>query len=165
MRADIQAIARGAVAGTAATVVMSAAMGLAQRAGLLGEMPPKKITAAALHALGLRPPEPALDAAAAAGHLAFGAAAGALYGLARRRVPGPPPALAGAVFATAVWAASYAGWVPALGIMAPPRRDRPGRPASMLASHWVYGAALGALDAWLAARGPRPRRRQLTAPA
>lgn len=150
MHSAMRAIVRGALAGTAATATMSIAMGLAQRAGLLGRMPPKKITAAALRALGVRPPEPALDAATVAAHVGFGASVGALYACGRQRLPGPSPALAGAVFGTVVWAVSYQGWVPALGIMPMPRHDRPGRPTSMLVAHWIYGATLGAVDAWLA---------------
>ena len=32
-----------------------------------------------------------------------------------------------------------------LGILPPPERDQPGRPATMLLAHWVYGATLGAV--------------------
>ena len=87
--------------------------------------------------------------AAVAAHFAFGATQGALYTvllvLARR---GHSEALSKASatnavpFALLVWAVSYAGWVPTLGIMRPPTRDRPGRPTSMLLSHVVFGWAL-----------------------
>ena len=50
-----------------------------------------------------------------------------------------------ALFGIAVWAVSYAGWVPKLGLMQPPSRDRPGRPTAMILAHLVYGATLGAL--------------------
>ena len=163
MQGDMRAIIRGAVAGATATAAMSVAMALAQKAGLLGRMPPKRITTAALHAIGLHPSEPALAAATVAAHFGFGASVGALFGWARHRLPGPPPVLAGAAFGTAVWAASYQGWVPSLGIMPPPRRDRPGRPTSMLVAHWVYGATLGAVTALLAARDAVDRR-QLSGP-
>lgn len=65
-------------------------------------------------------------------------------------VPRPPfpTVAAGMVFGAAVWFISYQGSVPALGIMAPPSRDRPGRPQAMLAAHLVHGAVLGALVAW-----------------
>ena len=49
------------------------------------------------------------------------------------------------IYATGIWLVSYQGWVPALGIMAPASRDRRGRVVTMLAAHWVYGAALGGL--------------------
>jgi hypothetical protein len=51
----------------------------------------------------------------------------------------------GAVYGAAIWATMYGHVLPALGLMAPPERDRPGRPIVMLAAHLVYGAALGAL--------------------
>lgn len=123
---------------------MTAVMLGAQRLGRLGRMPPARIADAGLDAAGAEEaPAPVRRATTAALHLGFGAAAGALYawGSARLGRRGP---LAGAAFGTAVWAASYAGWVPALGILPPPHRDRPGRPASMILAHWVYGAALDA---------------------
>jgi hypothetical protein len=79
-------------------------------------------------------------------HLAFGGAAGALYGLIRsriRRLPGP---VLGAGFGLAVWTISYAGWIPAAGILPPPHEDRPGRPIVMVGAHLVYGGVLGALQ-------------------
>ena len=68
----------------------------------------------------------------------------ALFALVERRPHPPVPTVpAGILFGTAVWLVSYQGWVPALGIMAPPSRDRPGRPQAMLAAHLLYGAVLG----------------------
>jgi hypothetical protein len=140
-----EAITAGAVNGALATLPMSALMWTAQRVGAMGRMPPAKITDAAIDAAsGERPPTPARRAMAAALHLGSGALAGALYAAWSRRGRGRSGALPGAAFGTLVWAGSYAGWIPALGIMPPPHRDRPGRPPSMLLAHWVYGAVLGA---------------------
>jgi hypothetical protein len=132
----------GAAAGTFATLTMTGTMAGAQRAHLLGEPPPRKITRAALRELApsLAKSPRSLDAAALASHFGFGAAMGALYAVALRGRR--PSVLSGVLFGSAVWAASYAGWVPALDIMREPRRDRPGRPESMLVSHWVFGATL-----------------------
>jgi len=133
-----------------ATVGMSALMLAAQRAGLMGELPPKKVTQASLEAAGIAEhvDEATTNALTAAAHFGFGAAAGALFAVLRRWIPLPIPAAAvGVVYGTFVWAVSYFGWVPALGIMPAPPDDRPGRPQSMLAAHWVYGATLGALVA------------------
>ena len=55
------------------------------------------------------------------------------------------PLLQGIVFGSAVWFVSYMGWVPALGLMPPPHRDRPGRQLVMVLAHWIYGATLGAV--------------------
>jgi len=137
------ALLRGAWAGAVATGAMSAVMFGAQRAGLMGRMPPHKITTAALRRL--RPwttPSAPTKALASVAHLGFGVAAGALYGLLRRG----RGSVAGALgYATAVWAASYVGWVPSLGLMRPAHRDRPGRQPALLAAHLVYGAVLDLL--------------------
>jgi hypothetical protein len=126
-------LARGAAAGTAATVVMSGVMFAAQRAGLLGRMPPRTITQKLLGRAGWRPrSSEASRAAATAAHFAFGAGSGALFGA----LPPPVTPLRGVVrgmfFGAAIWLTSYAGWIPALGLLPPPARDRPGRPPSML---------------------------------
>lgn len=139
---------RGGVAGAAATLPMSLLMLAAQKAGLMGKQPPEKITEAALDEAADEPvdeavDEPVQDALAVVNHFAFGAAAGALFGIVRRE---EMPALAqGIAFGLAVWTVSYKGWVPAFNIMPPPQQDRRGRPASMIAAHIVFGGVLGAL--------------------
>ena len=89
-------------------------------------------------------PEPALDAAGFAGHIAYGAAMGSLYGMIEPHIPGPGAAK-GIGFGLAVWAGSYAGWLPAVGLFPPPQ-DRPARRnAAIIGAHVVWGAVLGAL--------------------
>src|SRR5688572_6803090 len=149
-----RAVLFGAGAGVAATLAMSALMLVAQRAGLLGRSPPRHIVErglARLHVRGKvsRPQRQLLTAVA---HLGFGASQGALYAALHhwlapwpvrpQRVASTPSATTGVPFALLVWAASYAGWIPALGILPSPSRDRPGRPLSMVLAHVVYGAAL-----------------------
>lgn len=142
----------GATAGIAATAVMTAAL-LVQAAVTRGELEPKRITEWVVARLGLELSEPALDFATGVNHLAFGTSMGALYGLWRgRRDTAARPALSGVAYGIGVWASSYAGWVPALGIMPPPHRDKPGRAARIHVSHWIYGATLGAVEAGLTAR-------------
>jgi hypothetical protein len=145
---------RGAVAGAAATVVMSA--GMALHKALTGTtLGPRRVTEGLAERADAVPSEPVLDAATAVNHLAFGAGAGAVYGPLRRSLPRAVPAsLSGTVFGLAVWAASYAGWIPALRILPPPTQDRPDRAVGMHLHHWVYGAALGLLEQRL--RGVRP---------
>jgi len=152
--------ARGVAGGLVATVAMSAVMLGAQKIGLLGRAPPRKLTDAALRAVGLlgSTPEPARRALATLGHFAFGGACGALFGVAhdvwRARAASTSgvrghraPIAAGVAFGTAIWTVSYAGWVPALRIMPTPKNDRPGRPASMVLAHWVFGAVLAKIIA------------------
>jgi hypothetical protein len=137
-------IVRGLLAGARASMAMSTAMRGAQALGLIRQLPPRKITDRALEAIGARrASRPARSVAAAANHLAFGMACGALYaalGPARRFAPEPIP---GILFGGLVWAVSYAGWVPAARILPPPQDDDPERVATMIGAHVVYGAVLG----------------------
>jgi hypothetical protein len=138
--------ARGFAAGALATVGMSVLMFAARRAGVLGRMPPERITSHFLDRFHVRRRKQTQDLLAAILHIGFGAAAGAAFGVACPRVRAPLPGLLqGLLFGTAVWTVSYFGWVPALGIMPPPPRDRPGRPETMLAAHWIYGGMLALL--------------------
>lgn len=148
MGEERRAAAAGAIGGLVATATMSAFMLAAYRLGVLGEPPPHRIADAALRAMGQEdPPGWLRKALTVAGHCGFGATIGALFALLHRLRPQPLGAIPRAIgFASIVWFASYQGWVPALGLMPPAHRDRPGRPATMLLAHWVYGATLGA---WL----------------
>lgn len=142
--------AAGAAAGTVATLPMSALMLLAQRLGLMGVQPPRRITDAALDTVGARAPERARRALTALDHLAYGAGTGAVFAVVQRAVPrAVPRPLLGAAHGLLVWAVSYAGWVPAAGIMPPAHRDRADRQSTMVAAHLVYGSVLGALTARL----------------
>ncbi|MFC3687832.1 DUF6789 family protein [Aquipuribacter hungaricus] len=142
--------AAGAAAGALATVPMSGLMLLAQRLGLMGVQPPRRITDAALGTVGARPSERARRALTALDHLAFGAGAGAVFAVLQRAVPrAVPRPLLGAAHGLLVWAVSYAGWVAAAGIMPPAHRDRTDRQTAMVAAHLVYGSVLGAATARL----------------
>ena len=143
---------RGALAGTLATLPMSAVMLAGDR--FVGRQPPEAIVRTALEAAPVDVPEAAVGPLALATHLGFGAALGAVSAL----VPGRGPAK-GIALALVAYAASYEGWVPALGVLPPASRDRAGRPVVMVAAHVVYGGVLGVLEQRL---GDVPRRsRQL----
>ncbi len=145
MNTTTERLMRGAFGGAVATVAMSAAMLAAQKVGRMGAMPPTKITRRLLMGLGIVRPKRVRRASVGL-HVAFGTSAGVLYALfvAPRRKRSLRSTVRGTLFGAAVWAASYAGWILALGIMAPPHRDRRGRPTAMLLSHVIYGATLGA---------------------
>jgi hypothetical protein len=147
MQRDVKAILDGGLGGAVGTVGMSALMLAAGKAGLLGEHPPDTIAGAALDAVGIHGQgEEQQDALAILLHFGFGIGTGALFGLLHRRVPVRVNAtLHGVIFGSIVWATSYQGWIPALGIMPPASEDRPDRPRVMLVAHWVYGAILGAV--------------------
>lgn len=146
MNETIEAALEGALAGAVATVPMSAVMYAAKRAGLMGQYPPVVIADAVLDALGVRRDEETDEVVATIAHLGFGAAAGALYGAARRHADLPIPAWCeGIGFGLLVYAVSYNGWIPAVRILPEPEHDRPGRQPSMAVAHVIYGAVLGAL--------------------
>lgn len=139
----IRDVALGAFAGAGATLPMSGVMWIAQQAGVMGKHPPEQITEALLRTAGIRASKEEKERFALLNHVGFGAVCGALFSLVRRREGNLADGLAaGIAFALAVWLASYEGWVPALGIMPPVDKDRPGRPAAMAAAHAVFGASM-----------------------
>lgn len=147
-RDNLRAAALGAGIAVAATTAMSAVMLLAQRAGLMGELPPHRIANQTVDRMPTdADPGPATrDALGWVAHYAFGALAGALYGVLRAHVRTPGPGtLHGAGYALGVWAVSYLGWVPALRLLPHATRDRPGRQPSMILAHLVFGGILGSL--------------------
>ena len=143
VRSPVARALLGAVAGFGATVAMSGVMLTTQR--LIGQQPPKQIVETGLEVGGVADPdrvEPGTNALAAVAHLGYGSALGALFALAQ---PRRASALRGVAFGVAVWAANYGGVLPAVGILPPPSRDRPGRQPAIIASHLVYGGVLGAI--------------------
>jgi hypothetical protein len=134
----------GALAGCAATLPMSAVMLVARRGGIMHRrQPPEEIVDRAATRAGIAADRDTIQPVAVASHFAFGAAAGALFGLLAR---GPRLARTGegVAFGSAVWFVSYRGWLPELGLMPEGERDEPERQATMLVAHVVYGLALGA---------------------
>jgi hypothetical protein len=134
---------RGLLAGLAATGPMTAVMAAGRAAGWLGTPPPEEISGRLAARIDVRDEfsPPTFDVAWFANHLAFGAFCGALYA-SLRGVLTPASPVAGIEFGFAVWAVSYGGVMPALGLYPSPRRDEPSRIAVMLVAHVVYGVAL-----------------------
>ncbi len=151
-------IVTGVLAGFLATFPMSVVL-LAGRRRIEPPPAPKEISDEIQDRAGIGDElhEEQRRVAAVAGHFAYGAAAGGVYGL----MPGEragAPVLRGSVYGLGVWAASYAGWLPATRILPFPT-NRPARwNTRLLLAHLVWGAALG----YLVERGsPRNRRRHL----
>ncbi len=96
----------GVIAGTAATVVMTAFMLVAERAGWMSELPPTRITRRTLDEVSDGPPRGAwLHASAAALHLGVGVGAGVMYAtiVGDRPVGRIPPVIRGLAFGTVLW--------------------------------------------------------------
>ncbi|WP_181871127.1 DUF6789 family protein [Sphaerisporangium album] len=132
-------LVKGGVGGLLATAAMSAVMLAADRAGLMGEHPPKRIVRAALPGH-KHLPKPGERPLAVISHFAYGGFCGAVFAAATgRREPRVP---LGVMYGLGIWVVSYQGWVPSAGILPPAHRDRPGRQLTMMAAHVVYGATL-----------------------
>jgi hypothetical protein len=147
---DLQRLARGALAGTLATVPMTAAMGIGKAAGWMVTPPPEQVTAEVQQEAGIRNEidHSAFTISWLGAHVAFGAACGALYAEGRRCFP-HPPVVAGMIFGTVIWAAAYGAALPALGLYPSVPDDSHTRTTVMLAAHEVFGASLGVLYAQL----------------
>jgi hypothetical protein len=131
-------LARGAGAGAAATVLMSAVQFPGARAARRFP-PPVEITRRLHHLTGRAPDRGQSYARGVALHLAFGAGCGALYALlAPRRFR----ELTATGYAAALYGASSRGSLPLLSLHAHTRRDDPRRQLTNLAAHLVYGITL-----------------------
>jgi uncharacterized membrane protein YagU involved in acid resistance len=141
-------VLRGALAGLAATVPMTAVMEILHRwpRPERQSLPPRQITMHLAGKAGVRSHmnEPERKAATVASHFGFGGGAGALYALLAGKVPGHP-ALKGAVFGLLVWTVSYLGWLPAAQILRSATQQPARRNALMIGAHLVWGAILGVL--------------------
>ena len=77
-------------------------------------------------------------------HFAYGTTAGAMYAPTLSKLP-LPAIISGIAYGLLVWAASYLGWLPAVGILRPATEHPQGRNALNVGSHIVWGAVLGLL--------------------
>jgi hypothetical protein len=149
----------GAAAGAAATVPMTIVMETLHER-LPGEpprpLPPREITEGMAVKAGVHREldERQMQQLTLAGHVGYGAACGAVFGLmAPRNVPGA--IAAGMAFGLGVWAGSYLGWLPAVGVRQSALEDPPARSGLMIAAHVTWGAAAGAILGALRRDHPR----------
>lgn len=97
--------------------------------------------------------EPQKQAATWAAHFAYGGAMGAIYSA---LTPHPARnAWTGAAFGLGVWAGSYLGLLPGLGILRSAAQHPSERNVLMIAAHLVWGVTLGTA---LARHRAKPRR-------
>lgn len=141
-------VIRGMIAGLAGTAAMSATMVADLAFGWMrGELPPRKVGRRFLEAVGLDDDLswPEFEASWVTQHVAYGAAAGVAYELMQEKLRLREPVPSGPLFGAAVWAGSYAGWLPVSGLYPPPTRDRTERIAMMIVHHLVYGTTVSAV--------------------
>lgn len=149
MQPTIRTLLEGAAAGAAATGAMSVPMLAAQRVGSMGTQPPERVVEEAEKRTsdGDALSKPEEDLAASVAHVAFGMGAGAAFALVHRALDPPVPTVVQAMaFVGGVWALSYRGWIPALGVLPPPEHDRPDRQRTMVLAHVLFGAVLGVVE-------------------
>lgn len=152
----MRTIARGIVAGLAATAPMTLAIAAGRAMGLMRTPPPVQITANAVERAG-HPPDrrsPAFQAAWLTAHFAYGAGCGAIYALARPILPRSDLA-AGLLFGGAVWTVSYMVMMPITRLYPTAADDSRSRQGVMVTAHMVFGATLARLDSRLRAHDPR----------
>lgn len=141
----------GALAGTLATVPMTAVMLALHRRLPVKEqypLPPREITDVAVSSVGGDPRRQShMTGLSLTAHFAYGAATGALYSVLFRQAR--HPVLTGSAYGVAVWVASYLGWIPAARILRPANTHPARRNALMIMAHLVWGAGTGAVDSCL----------------
>ena len=132
----------GALAGLAGTLLMTIAMEALWRRLPRRErypLPPREIVERTLpDSIRRHSGETARWRMTMAAHFGFGAGAAIMFALlTRARSP-----LAGAAYGVTVWAASYLGWIPALGILRSGGQHPARRNLLMIAVHVVWGAGM-----------------------
>jgi uncharacterized membrane protein YagU involved in acid resistance len=132
-------IGRGAAAGAIGTAALSATILTSKAAGGVPISAPHEIAYRFRQKTGV-PQQPVWFL----GHFAYGAACGGIYALVRPLIPAPAP-IAGAAYGLAVWAVSYLGLMPRLGLYPPPHWDKPSRRRTMIVGHVLFGVVLGLL--------------------
>jgi uncharacterized membrane protein YagU involved in acid resistance len=143
----LQGWLEGAIAGFVATVPMTIFMFATQRflpRGQQYDLPPEIITKDLAHRMHVRQHmnKQQILGATLASHFGYGAAMGTLYRLFRQRVSVSAP-IQGALFGLMVWAASYLGLLPLLGMAESGQKEPVRRNLMMIAAHVVWGAAMG----------------------
>ena len=140
MRGRSSPLLLGALAGIAGAAAMTGAMRMLHQRLPPGEryaLPPREIVQGALPTQG-EPTlaEPDRQRLTVAGHFGYGAAMGSLLAAVR---PSSGVA-AGAAYGVLVWAGSYLGLLPALGVLKPATRHPLSRNLLMVGAHLVWGA-------------------------
>jgi uncharacterized membrane protein YagU involved in acid resistance len=138
----LQDLWKGALAGFAATVPMTAVMWALDRGWPPTELrlPPEQITRNLVRRSGLQRffNEPQKEVASWVSHFGYGTATGMAYPITFERFP-IRTRVKGPLYGALIWALSYLGWLPALGIMPRATRQSAWRNMALVGSHLVWG--------------------------
>lgn len=138
---------QGSLAGFVATVPMSVFM-LATKRFLPKRhqyaLPPEIITEELAQRMHVRwhMNKLQVEAATLVSHFGYGTAMGLLYGALEKKIPILSP-VKGILFGLLVWAASYLGLLPLIGMSESGQREPGKRNLMMIAAHVVWGVTLG----------------------
>ncbi len=106
-------------------------------------VPPKQITARIVDSVSpVTVSEPSLNLATTFAHFGYGAMTGAIFESMTKSYHGNK-VVAGVAFGVGVWALSYMGWLPSLGLQPSITRQPRGRNVTMIAAHLQWGAVIG----------------------
>lgn len=138
---------KGATAGLVGTGPMTVFMLLTQRFLPKGQrytLPPEMITQQLAKRAHVRQHmnKRVILGATMVSHFAYGATMGMIYSPLEKLVP-LPAVLKGVIFGLFIWAASYLGLLPLLGISAAGEKEPMKRNLMMVAAHILWGATLG----------------------
>jgi hypothetical protein len=143
----LRKLLQGALAGFIATAPMSLCMVMGWRLLPRREkypLPPWLITEEIAERVGIEDDmsEPGLVGLTLLSHFGYGAMFGAVYALFQHQIS-LHSSLKGILTGLAVWAGSYLGWLPAMGILRPATRHPWRRNLLMIVAHVVWGVSLG----------------------
>jgi putative membrane protein len=144
---SLHKLLQGALAGFIATLPMSIAMLIGWRLLPRREqyhLPPWLITEEISERVGIEDhlSENKLVGLTIFSHFAYGALFGAVYARFDDRLP-LHSSLKGALSGVALWAGSYLGWLPAVGILTPATRHPWRCNLLMIIAHVIWGVTLG----------------------
>ncbi len=128
----------GAIAGVVGTMAMTSAMRRMHQKLPPDErypLTPREIVDSTAEQAGVQLPKEAAKDVTTAAHFAYGAASGALLGVANVML-GP---MSGGVAGVGIWLGSYMGWIPGANILTPATEHPARRNLLMLAAHVVWG--------------------------
>ncbi len=142
-------VGKGTLAGFIATAPMTVFMLATQRflpKGQQYELPPELITKELAHRAHVRwhMSKTQILAATLVSHFGYGAAMGALYSPLDKKLP-LPAVVKGVIFSVVVWAGSYLGLLPLIGISESAHKEPVRRNLMMIAAHLVWGSAMAPL--------------------
>jgi Family of unknown function (DUF6789) len=145
-------IAKGMIAGFAATVVLSVLMVMKSMMGVMPEMNAIGMLTGMAHQFMGTPATPLVGWLL---HFMIGGFAwGILFAALVRVIPGKSPTIKGMVFGTAAWLLMMVMVMPMAGAGLFAVNLGIGAPIATLMLHWVFGAVLGGVYAKLAATTP-----------